>query len=207
MKPPSVDVSLIKRAQTAEEGDDRPFNELYNLLQPYLAEVARWKWHVEEDVADELINDALFQVYRQIKTFKFQSSFTTWVYVIATNTFLMMLRREKRKPQVLSLDCPIKTAEGGVTLGDTIDRVDHRLEQADARIDLIRAINKLPKGYKRMLILHEIHGLEHSEVAQHTGTSAGNSKSQLSKAKVRLADHLPGYVTTKGQASGASLSG
>jgi RNA polymerase sigma-70 factor (ECF subfamily) len=54
------------------------------------------------------------------------------------------------------------------------------------RENLVRALRELPEGYKRMLILHDALGYEHNEIAVIAGCSAGNSKSQLHKARARM---------------------
>ena len=53
-------------------------------------------------------------------------------------------------------------------------------------VNLSKAIDKLPEGYKEMFILHDVEGYEHREIAKILGCSIGNSKSQLFKARVRL---------------------
>jgi len=54
------------------------------------------------------------------------------------------------------------------------------------RVDLERAIERLPQGYKTVFILHDIQGYEHSEIATIMDCSIGNSKTQLHKARMRL---------------------
>ena len=58
------------------------------------------------------------------------------------------------------------------------------------RVNLSRAIEQLPEGYKEMFILHDIEGYEHHEIAKILGCSVGNSKSQLYKARLRLRELL-----------------
>jgi hypothetical protein len=57
-------------------------------------------------------------------------------------------------------------------------------------LNLDRAIDQLPEGYKEMFILHDVQGYEHKEIAAILGCSIGNSKSQLFKARLRLRDLL-----------------
>jgi RNA polymerase sigma-70 factor, ECF subfamily len=63
---------------------------------------------------------------------------------------------------------------------------DNRLTGALDRVELERAIEELPPGYKIIFILHDIEGYEHNEIADLLGCSIGNSKSQLHKARMRL---------------------
>ena len=59
------------------------------------------------------------------------------------------------------------------------------------RLNLEKAIDHLPYGYKKMLILHDIEGYQHNEISRILGCSVGNSKSQLHKARQRLRELLP----------------
>jgi RNA polymerase sigma-70 factor, ECF subfamily len=69
-------------------------------------------------------------------------------------------------------------------------RRDLRLSGLIDRLNLQRAVEQLPRGYKAMFMLHDVEGYEHHEIAQLLGCSVGNSKSQLHKARLRLRDLL-----------------
>ena len=58
------------------------------------------------------------------------------------------------------------------------------------RLQLERAIERLPPGYRMIFVLHDIEGFEHNEIAQIVGCSIGNSKSQLHKARLKLREYL-----------------
>jgi RNA polymerase sigma-70 factor (ECF subfamily) len=58
------------------------------------------------------------------------------------------------------------------------------------RLNLQKAIDQLPDGYKKMFVLHDIEGYNHREIAGMLGCSIGNMKSQLNKARVRLRKFL-----------------
>ena len=69
---------------------------------------------------------------------------------------------------------------------------DLRLAGLFDRFAIEAAVNRLPTGYKLAFILHDVYGYEHHEIAAIRGCSAGNSKSQLHKARKRLREHLRG---------------
>ena len=58
------------------------------------------------------------------------------------------------------------------------------------RVNLERAIESLPPGYRTIFVLHDMEGYEHNEIAGMMGCSIGNSKSQLHKARMKLRDLL-----------------
>ena len=61
---------------------------------------------------------------------------------------------------------------------------------ADERLDLERAIATLPKGARQVLVLHDIEGYKHEEIARLTGTTVGSVKSQLHRARRLLRERL-----------------
>jgi RNA polymerase sigma-70 factor (ECF subfamily) len=66
------------------------------------------------------------------------------------------------------------------------------LEYAGERLDLLRAIDDLPPGYRVIFLLHDVEGYEHGEVAEILGCTVGNCKSQLHKARIKLRKILRG---------------
>ena len=71
-----------------------------------------------------------------------------------------------------------------------IGEADLRLAGMFDRVNLQAAIESLPEGYKRMFLLHDLHGYEHNEIAEILACSVGNSKSQVHKARKRLREVL-----------------
>jgi RNA polymerase sigma-70 factor, ECF subfamily len=87
-----------------------------------------------------------------------------------------------------SLDDSI--SEDDVSMGEKLGRDDRRLASSIDRVSLEAAINRLAPGYRIVLVLHDIEGYEHSEIAELMGCSVGNTKSQLHKARLRLRELL-----------------
>src|SRR5262249_47750475 len=86
--------------------------------------------------------------------------------------------------------CPLDPAFGAEEEtqfeGQVYGKADDTLSMTTDRVSLLRAIEGLPPGYRLMLILHDIHGYEHQEIAEIFGCTTGNTKSQLHKARLRL---------------------
>jgi RNA polymerase sigma-70 factor (ECF subfamily) len=74
---------------------------------------------------------------------------------------------------------------------------DLRLSGSLDRVNLQRAVEQLPPGYKAVFVLHDVQGYEHNEIAQMMSCSIGNSKSQLHKARMRLRELLHEAVRDK----------
>ena len=96
----------------------------------------------------------------------------------------MRLRR-KTLPQ-LSLEENIEAHEGALNPYQELKRFERSMASAIVHIDLDRALEQLPEGYKRVFSLHDREDYTHDEIAGFTGWSVGTSKSQLHKARRRL---------------------
>ena len=133
--------------------------------------------------AEDLTQEAFMQVYRKIQTFRGESAFSTWMHRIAVNTVLMRLR--KKTVAVTPLEEGTREDESN----DSIEEygvADLVLTGAIDRMNLTRALEMLPSGYRQAFVLHDVEGYEHNEIAKLLGCTIGNSKSQLHKARMKL---------------------
>ncbi len=135
-------------------------------------------------VAEELTQEAFLNVFRRISTFRGDAAFTTWLHRIAANCALMYIREQKSRIAETSLQDFEQTDEGHVR--DTLGREDSNLAGSLDRVELEHAIAQLPPGYRIVLVLHDIEGYEHTEIAELLCCSVGNTKSQLHKARLKL---------------------
>ncbi|MCS6884748.1 MAG: RNA polymerase sigma factor [Acidobacteriota bacterium] len=147
----------------------RYYNRVYKLCLKMTANVAD---------AEDLAHDVFVQVQRKLDSFRGESAFTTWLHRIAVNQVLMHFRKKSRKAESVT--------ETGEMPGDTTYMQRPQALPMLDRIALQSAIEKLPKGYRTVFILHDVEGYEHEEIAKLLGISAGTSKSQLHKARMRL---------------------
>jgi RNA polymerase sigma-70 factor (ECF subfamily) len=133
--------------------------------------------------AEDLTQQAFLQLFRKISTFRGESGFSTWLHRVTANIVLIHLRRKK----------PAEIHFGDLERRGSDDEgprehcsSDTSMFGAIERLNLMRAIRKLPCGYKQVFLLHDVIGYEHSEIAGLLGCSTGSSKSQLHKARKRL---------------------
>ena len=140
--------------------------------------------------AEDLTQEAFLLLLRKIHTFRGESAFSTWLYRLAVNVVLMRLR--KKSPPIVSIDATFDPDDETVSPdpASMIGAPDLLLEGSIDRINLERSIRQLPAGYRRIFVLHDIQGYEHSEIAEILGRSVGDSKSQLHKARTRLREQL-----------------
>jgi RNA polymerase sigma-70 factor (ECF subfamily) len=175
---------IIRQAQGGNAG---AFEQLYRRYSSrvYFLGIRMLK---NDSEAEDLTQEAFLLLFRKIHTFRGEAKFSTWLHRLAFNLVLMRFRK-KRYPEE-SLDATLESdEEDSVPLID-FGGPDLRLSGVIDRVNLSKAIEKLPDGYKEMFILHDVEGYEHHEIAEILGCSIGNSKSQLYKARRRLRELL-----------------
>jgi RNA polymerase sigma-70 factor (ECF subfamily) len=163
-------------------GDETAFRTLYRLHADDLFRFALWLSDGVDDVAEELVQETWVRAVRALPDFEGRSSLKTWLCAIATRCAHEDRRRhasERRKrenaPRSESAPAP----------------------PVPARLDLRSAIRALPQGFRTVLVLHDVEGFRHDEIAELLGISAGTSKSQLSRARRRVREMMgDDYVTT-----------
>ena len=175
----AIELTLVRRAQ---RGDEEAFAALFQLHRRRIYSVCL---SMTRDVpeAEDLTQEAFLQVFHKIGTFRGESAFSSWLHRVAVNTVLMKRRRRKPQP-MLSLDVPMSS--DSPSLRHELGKRDPNLSGAIDRISLHRAIQTLPAGYKKIFGLHEVHGYQHREIAELLHCSIGTSKSQLSRAKLKI---------------------
>ena len=172
----------------AQQGDERGFERIYRLHSQRVYALCLRMIKGSAAEAEELTQESFLQLFRKIGTFRGESAFSTWLHRLAFNIVLMRLRRHSF--QVLSLDEMLEPGEKTAgLLQKHIGSRDLRLAGSADRMDLERALEQLPPGYKAVFILHDVQGYQHREIAAIRGCTLGNSKSQLHKARARL-QHL-----------------
>ena len=185
--PGNDDLAEKETIRLSQEGNAAAFERLY---RRYSGRVYSLCLRIlkNDSEAEDLTQEAFLLLFRKINTFRGEARFSTWLHRLTTNLVLMRLRK-KRYPEV-SLDAALEPAEGESRPPEELGGPDLRLSGVVDHMNLSRAIEQLPDGYKEMFILHDVEGYEHHEIAAILGCSSGNSKSQLYKARLRLRELL-----------------
>ena len=177
------ELSENEAVRLAQKGDSEGFERLYQLHSRRVHGLCL-RMVKNEAEAEDLTQEAFLRVFRKIDTFQGKSAFSTWLHRVSVNTVLMSLRKKKRAEVPLENDDHYEE-EPGVPR-QIPGSEDPSLVGLFDRENLKRALSQMPEGYKRMLVLHDLLGYEHNEIAVLVKCSAGNSKSQLHKARVRM---------------------
>jgi RNA polymerase sigma-70 factor (ECF subfamily) len=174
------DLNLVKRVK---KGDPASFELLYRSHKRRVYSLCL-RMAGDPAIAEELTQEAFLLVFRRISTFRGDSAFSTWLHRLTVNVALMYLRHQKSRGPETSLDA--MESYDGDEPREVFGAPDPALLKSVDRIALTNAINELPPGYRVILVLHDIEGYEHNEIAELLGCSVGNTKSQLHKARLKL---------------------
>jgi len=185
---PKRELTEPEAIRRAQDGDAAAFEYLYKAHSKRVYSVCLRMLKNTSD-AEDLTQQIFLRLFRKIGTFRGDACLSTWLHRVAVNAVLMHLRR-KKPTELLAGDLERygSNGEGPSEHGST----DTSMFGAIERLNLMRAIRKLPSGYKQVFLLHDVIGYEHSEIAGLLGCSTGCSKSQLHKARQRLRRLLPG---------------
>jgi RNA polymerase sigma-70 factor (ECF subfamily) len=183
----SGEMSESEAIRLAQQGDAAAFERLYRMHNRRVYSLCLRMLNNTAE-AEDLTQEAFLQLFRKIGTFRGESAFSTWLHRLSVNVVLMKLR--KKSGTESSLDEMTEPDEDGGGPRRDFGTVDLRLSGSIDRVNLQRAVEQLPPGYKSVFVLHDVQGYEHNEIAEIMDCSIGNSKSQLHKARMRLRELL-----------------
>lgn len=169
------DTELVARARAGDRG---AFDALYRLhidrvygvCLRMVADVAR---------AEQLTQDAFVLAWRRLGSFRGDSAFTSWLHRLTVNVVLEEARRERRREARVEARADL----------EPLNAVSHECGP-ERRLALEAAIASLPPGARTVLVLHDVEGYTHEEIAHMTGTAVGTTKAQLHRARRLLRERL-----------------
>ncbi|HWT03756.1 MAG TPA: RNA polymerase sigma factor [Pyrinomonadaceae bacterium] len=169
-------------ARLAAAGDAAAFEEIHRRYHRFVYAVALRMTGNPAD-AEDMTQESFLSLLLRIGSFRGEGAFTLWLRRLTVNQVLMHFRRRKSRPEDLTADgeTPEPSVDGANPFSQT---------SVLDRIAIERAVAALPKGCRTTFILHDVEGREHGEIARLTNRTAGNSKSQLHKARLKLRELL-----------------
>jgi RNA polymerase sigma-70 factor (ECF subfamily) len=133
--------------------------------------------------AEDLTQEAFVRAWQALPAFRFESAFGTWLHRLAVNTALMELRSRRSRP----LDEDEDEDEEAL---DCVGAADSAGQRTALRMDLERAVAGLPPRARAVLVLYDVEGWTHEEIAAELGIAVGSSKAQLHRARQLLRARL-----------------
>jgi RNA polymerase sigma-70 factor (ECF subfamily) len=150
-----------------------------------------------EQDAEDALQETFIKVFKHIDSFKGNSSLSTWIYRIAMNEALMLLR--KRKPEGFSLD---EEDENEDISPREISSWDPSPEQTVMSVEMNRYLNeavmRLPETLRSVFLLRDTEQFSVKETAETLGITEGTVKVRLLRARLKLREHLNAYFRESG---------
>lgn len=176
-------------------GDRAEFSRLVEALSGKIYRLALKMLGNPQD-AEDVLQETFLKAYRGLKNFDGRASPSTWLYRIATNEALMLLRR--KTPPMVSIDEPQESEDGELEPLQVVDWCclpERELMSEESRRHLDQAIRKLPPTLKVVFLLRDVEGLSTAETAQALDLSEEAVKTRLSRGRMRLRQELSTYFS------------
>ena len=189
-----LDWAIVKRVQA---GDIDAFDQLVKKYRKPIFFVVYNMINNSEDATD-LTQEIFIKAFQAIACFKGKASFFTWIHRIAINATMTFMKKQSRR-RCISYEAiteghsslqPIEplTAENRSENGALVHELQEKLNDS---------LQKLSTKHRIVVVLHEIEGLSHPEIAEIIKTSEGTVRSRLHYAKKQLQSHLKDYLADK----------
>ena len=137
---------------------------------------------------------------RKIDTFRGDSAFGSWLYRIVANASYQRCRRRRRRGADVSLDnlLPVFDEHGrhAAPVADWSTSADDPARRTELRTVLGSAIDELPADYRAAVLLRDVEGLSHREIAETLGLSVVNVKARVHRARLFLRKRLDVHLST-----------
>jgi RNA polymerase sigma factor (sigma-70 family) len=188
---PLEEMALVDRAR---RGDLKAYDELVRRYQERIYATIYHMTSNHED-ANDLAQDSFVKAFQALKSFKGGSSFYTWLYRIAVNKTINFLKQRKNR-QHMSLNDLDFNAEHNPDLvaliSDKTPRRDAGLSELQEKLNA--ALLKLSESHRLAVVLHDVQGLSHEEIAKIMHCNIGTVRSRLFYARQQLQALLADYV-------------
>jgi RNA polymerase sigma-70 factor (ECF subfamily) len=188
---PEAEMDLVRRAQG---GDLEAYDELVKRYQERIYATVYHMTSNHED-ANDLAQDSFIKAFQALKSFKGGSSFYTWLYRIAVNKTINFIKQRKNRIH-MSLNDLDFNAENNPDLvaliSDKTPRRDAGLKELQEKLNA--AMLKLSEPHRLVVVLHDVQGMSHEEVAEVMDCNIGTVRSRLFYARQQLQSLLTDYL-------------
>ena len=164
------------------QGNESAFNEIVRRYQEKLYWVAR-RFVNDHDEADDVVQEVFIKAYDALKDFRSESGLYTWLYRIAVNMSLNVVRKRKVR-EFLQLDTLLGEEQSSE------DRPDEALERSEHRSLVQEAVNKLPEKQRAVFVMRYYEELSYEEIAAILKTSVGGLKANYFHAIRKIGEYV-----------------
>ena len=182
---------------TALRGGDRvEFARLVETYSPLIYRLGLKMLGTPQD-AEDMLQETFIKAYRHLDSFDGRASLSTWLYRIATNEALMVLRR--KRPDTISVEQPDEDdneQQAPLQIADWCCIPEEELLSTEGRAHLDQAVANLPTNLRVVFLLRDLDGLSTRETAGVLNLSEEAVKTRLSRARLQLREKLSSYFGT-----------
>ena len=178
-EPPASPNESMESVRRAQRGDLAAFEAMYRAHAGRVTALCL-RLTGDRPRAEELMQDVFVRAWEKLGSFRGESSFSTWLHRLAVNLFLMGARADSRR---------VARIEATGELDDLV-ATGFGADDTANRIDLDRAIARLPTGARTAFVLHDIEGYRHEEIAALSGIAPATVRAQLHRAHRLLMEAL-----------------
>ena len=186
-----LEIDLVKRAQ---RGDLLAYDELVKRYQQRIYATVYHMTSNHED-ANDLAQEAFIKAYSALKSFKGGSTFYTWIYRIAVNKTINFLKQRKNKFHLSLNDIDFNAEHDPDLMALISDKTPTRdVALSELQKKLNEALLKLSEPHRMVVVLHDVQGQSHDEIAEIMGCNIGTVRSRLFYARQQLQGQLAEYL-------------
>lgn len=171
----------------AREGDQRAFEQLIHRYEKRVFALTRRMCKNPAD-AEEAAQEAFLAAWQGLRFFRGDSSFSTWLYRLASNACVDLLRKEGRHSAAAGPS--LNDEEAVVEIPDNSPTPHVLAERAELRKQIEEGLAALPEEYREILILREIHQQSYDEISEILSLDLGTVKSRINRGRKRLRKFL-----------------
>lgn len=169
----------------AVNGDPRAFEQLYRRHVGRVLGLCLRLVDGDRARAEQHVQDAFVRAWEKLPGFRGEAQFSTWLHRLTVNLVLGEHRLLKRW-----VTFEESAGDGDENAQPCASAGEHPQQRVGERLDLERALAKLPKGARTVLMLYDVEGYAHEEIAELTGIAVGTSKAQLHRARRLMREML-----------------
>ena len=171
----------------ARDGDPLAFEQLIHLYEKRVFALTRRMCKNPAD-AEEAAQETFLAAWQGLKFFRGESSFSTWLYRLASNACVDLLRKEGRHQAAAGPS--LNDEEVLLEIQDEAPPPHALAEQAELKEQIEAGLAALPEEYREVLILREIHQQSYDEIAEILSLDLGTVKSRINRGRKRLRKFL-----------------
>jgi RNA polymerase sigma-70 factor, ECF subfamily len=177
-------------------GDGRAFDALVSRYERRVYAIC-YRYFRDASDAEDAMQDAFIALLRRGGSFTGASSFSTWMYRVATNACNDLARKRARRPQRDATDVGALPADLGSVSG-----VEDHVATTTLDPSLVAALRTLEPAHREAVVLHDVYGVGYAEIAERSGVAVGTVKSRIHRAHARLAELVLADAAAAGELPG-----